>query len=91
MQSRWDMARISAPEELPSNVIVLEKTNQLLVNSLWPMYLCFFKYYSTKTIMYSHNTLFLIFVRHHRACIRLSATSTLLATTLSFTLTAWPP
>ncbi|KAF9386989.1 Uridine-cytidine kinase-like 1 [Podila verticillata] len=30
MQSRWDMARISAPEELPSNVIVLEKTNQLL-------------------------------------------------------------
>ncbi|KAF9215354.1 Uridine-cytidine kinase-like 1 [Podila verticillata] len=30
MQSRWDMARISAPEELPSNVIVLEKTKQLL-------------------------------------------------------------
>lgn len=39
MQSRWDMARISAPEELPSNVIVLEKTKQLLVNLLWLMHL----------------------------------------------------
>ncbi|KAG0371234.1 uracil phosphoribosyltransferase-domain-containing protein [Gamsiella multidivaricata] len=30
MQSRWDMARINPPEELPSNVIVLEKTKQIM-------------------------------------------------------------
>ncbi|CAO3572297.1 unnamed protein product [Mortierella alpina] len=30
MQSRWDMARVSAPEELPSNVIVLEHTKQIM-------------------------------------------------------------
>ncbi|KAG0302701.1 hypothetical protein BGZ98_007292 [Dissophora globulifera] len=30
MQSRWDMARINPPEELPSNVIVLDKTKQIM-------------------------------------------------------------
>ncbi|KAG0042275.1 hypothetical protein BGZ83_000696 [Gryganskiella cystojenkinii] len=30
MQSRWDMARINPPQELPSNVIVLENTKQIL-------------------------------------------------------------
>ncbi|KAF9091430.1 hypothetical protein BGX29_003281 [Mortierella sp. GBA35] len=29
MQSRWDMARICPPEELPSNVVVLEETKQI--------------------------------------------------------------
>lgn len=30
MQSRWDMARINPPEELPENVVVLENTKQNL-------------------------------------------------------------
>ncbi|KAF9405406.1 hypothetical protein BGZ94_003563 [Podila epigama] len=34
MQSRWDMARISVPGELPPNVIVLEKSKQLMANRL---------------------------------------------------------
>ncbi|KAF9907533.1 hypothetical protein EC991_010829 [Linnemannia zychae] len=29
MQSRWDMARICPPEELPSNVVILEETKQI--------------------------------------------------------------
>ncbi|KAF8985635.1 Uridine-cytidine kinase-like 1 [Entomortierella lignicola] len=29
MQSRWDMAKITPPNQLPSNVIVLEKTKQI--------------------------------------------------------------
>ncbi|KAF9542146.1 Uridine-cytidine kinase-like 1 [Mortierella hygrophila] len=29
MQSRWDMARICPPHELPSNVVVLEETKQI--------------------------------------------------------------
>lgn len=29
MQSRWDMARICPPQELPSNVVVLEETKQI--------------------------------------------------------------
>jgi len=30
MQSRWDMARINPPEELPNNVVVLENTKQIM-------------------------------------------------------------
>lgn len=94
MQSRWDMARICPPQELPPNVVVLEETKQIKAchaffsdEHIWKVY---FATEGNGAPEHAVLPSFHLCICLCRVCTLLFATLRPRATTLSFTLIVLP-